>query len=113
MGEEWKCCEEKKKKKRRRERGMEEKSSCVHVRVQEESVSNSIVLISRFAYLRGCGCVISEKALKEVPSETCHKVLLAHSPYMYCTCLMHACVCILLVNTCAVFFKPCFKFCFY
>jgi hypothetical protein len=27
----------------------------------------------RFVYLRGCGCVISEKALKEVPSLTCHK----------------------------------------
>lgn len=91
---------------------MEEKSSCVHVCVQEERVSE-VVLIPRFAYLRGCGCVISEKALKEVPSETCHKVLLAHSPNMYCTCLMHACACILLVNTCAVFFKPCFKFCFY
>ena len=30
--------------------------------------------INRFAFLRGCGCVLSEKALKEVPSETCHKV---------------------------------------
>jgi hypothetical protein len=29
--------------------------------------------IYRFVFLRGCGCVISEKALKEVPSETCHK----------------------------------------
>lgn len=28
----------------------------------------------RFVFLRGCGCVISEKALKEVPSDTCHKV---------------------------------------
>ena len=28
----------------------------------------------RFAFFRGCGCVLSEKALKEVPSETCHKV---------------------------------------
>lgn len=28
----------------------------------------------RFAFLRGCGCVLSEKALKEVPSEACHKV---------------------------------------
>lgn len=27
----------------------------------------------KFVYLRGCGCVISEKALKEVPSKTCHK----------------------------------------
>lgn len=27
----------------------------------------------RFAFLRGCGCVFSEKALKEVPSENCHK----------------------------------------
>ncbi len=29
---------------------------------------------NRFAYIRGCGCVFSEKALKEVPSEFCHKV---------------------------------------
>ena len=28
----------------------------------------------RFAYLRNCGCVLSEKALKEVPSTNCHKV---------------------------------------
>ena len=28
----------------------------------------------RFAFLRSCGCVLSERALKEVPSETCHKV---------------------------------------
>ena len=28
----------------------------------------------RFTFLRGCGCVLSERALKEVPSETCHKV---------------------------------------
>lgn len=27
----------------------------------------------RFIYIRGCGCVISEKALKEAPSENCHK----------------------------------------
>jgi hypothetical protein len=26
-----------------------------------------------FIYLRGCGCVLSDKALKEVPSDTCHK----------------------------------------
>ena len=32
------------------------------------------ILCSRFVYLKGCGCVISEKALKEVPSKTCHKV---------------------------------------
>ena len=31
----------------------------------------------RFAFLRGCGCVLSERALKEVPSETCHKVKLS------------------------------------
>ena len=30
----------------------------------------------RFAFLRGCGCVLSERALKEVPSENCHKVSL-------------------------------------
>lgn len=28
----------------------------------------------RFVFLRGCGCVFAEKALKEVPSENCHKV---------------------------------------
>ena len=33
-----------------------------------------VFLFSRFVYLKGCGCVISEKALKEVPSKTCHKV---------------------------------------
>lgn len=27
----------------------------------------------RFVFLRGCGCVISERGLKEVPSDTCHK----------------------------------------
>lgn len=27
----------------------------------------------RFAFLRGCGCVFAEKALKEVPDETCAK----------------------------------------
>ena len=27
-----------------------------------------------FCFIRTCGCAISEKALKEVPSETCHKV---------------------------------------
>ena len=32
------------------------------------------VLLPRFAFLRGCGCVFSEKALREVPSDTCHKV---------------------------------------
>lgn len=26
----------------------------------------------RFVYLRGCGCALSERTLKEVPSETCH-----------------------------------------
>ena len=28
----------------------------------------------RFIYLRACGCVFAEKALKEVPSDNCHKV---------------------------------------
>lgn len=27
----------------------------------------------KFCYLRSCGCVLSERALKEVKSETCHK----------------------------------------
>ena len=27
----------------------------------------------RFTFIRTCGCVLSEKALKEVPSENCHK----------------------------------------
>jgi len=27
----------------------------------------------RFCYIRNCGCVMSERALKEVKSETCHK----------------------------------------
>lgn len=27
----------------------------------------------RFSYLRGCGCVVSDKALREIPSEACHK----------------------------------------
>jgi hypothetical protein len=29
--------------------------------------------VYRFVFLRTCGCVFSERALKEVPSETCHK----------------------------------------
>ena len=29
--------------------------------------------LCRFVFLRTCGCVFSERALKEVPSETCHK----------------------------------------
>ena len=33
-----------------------------------------VVFECRFVYLKGCGCVISEKALKEVPSKACHKV---------------------------------------
>ena len=27
----------------------------------------------RFVFLRTCGCVFSERALKEAPSENCHK----------------------------------------
>ena len=38
---------------------------------------------TRFAFLRSCGCVFSEKALKEVPSDTCHKVRRAvKKPYI-------------------------------
>ena len=33
----------------------------------------------RFCFLRGCGCVISEKALKEAPSENCHKVIVLYT----------------------------------
>ena len=32
----------------------------------------------RFVYLRMCGCVFAEKALKEVPSDNCHKVSQLH-----------------------------------
>lgn len=28
----------------------------------------------RFVYARDCGCVVSERALREIPSETCHVV---------------------------------------
>lgn len=41
----------------------------------------------RFAYLRKCGCVISDKALREVSSETCHKVGHCHS---VCTSVLNA-----------------------
>lgn len=37
-------------------------------------VKISLLLLCRFVFLRGCGCVISERGLKEVPSDTCHKV---------------------------------------
>jgi hypothetical protein len=37
----------------------------------------------RFCYLRGCGCVLSEKALREIPSETCHKVCKEQVPMVY------------------------------
>ena len=30
--------------------------------------------VYRFAFLRSCGCVFAEKALKEVHSEHCHSV---------------------------------------
>ena len=42
------------------------------------------IIIHRFTFIRTCGCVLSEKALKEVPSENCHKVISFHysfSPY--------------------------------
>ena len=29
--------------------------------------------LPRFVFLRTCGCVFSERALKEAPSENCHK----------------------------------------
>lgn len=32
------------------------------------------IYIFRFRYLRTCGCVFSERALKEVKTEICHKV---------------------------------------
>lgn len=35
---------------------------------------NYIVYIFRFCYLQTCGCVFSERALKEVKTEICHKV---------------------------------------
>ena len=38
------------------------------------AIPDMISCFPRFAFLRGCGCVFSEKALKEVPSENCHKV---------------------------------------
>ena len=40
----------------------------------------------RFIFFRQCGCVISDKALKEVPSETCHKVQhVCTLALMYCS----------------------------
>ena len=43
-----------------------------------------IIIIHRFNFIRTCGCVLSEKALKEVPSTNCHKVISFHSfnPYL-------------------------------
>ena len=32
------------------------------------------IISFRFVFFRQCGCVVSEKALKEVPSVICHKV---------------------------------------
>lgn len=32
------------------------------------------VSVFRFCYLQTCGCVFSERALKEVKTEICHKV---------------------------------------
>lgn len=38
----------------------------------------------RFAYFKGCGCVLSERAIREVPSENCHMVgLLHHIPFIW------------------------------
>ncbi|KAM9260266.1 replication termination factor 2 isoform 4-T4 [Cariama cristata] len=32
----------------------------------------------RFCFLKNCGCVFSERALKEIKSEVCHKILQVH-----------------------------------
>ena len=34
----------------------------------------------RFCYIRGCGCVLSERALKEVKSESCHRCAAPFDP---------------------------------
>lgn len=44
------------------------KDNVVHIK------NNSNVYIFRFCYLQTCGCVFSERALKEVKTEICHKV---------------------------------------
>lgn len=43
------------------------KDNVVHIKL-------SNVYIFRFYYLQTCGCVFSERALKEVKTEICHKV---------------------------------------
>ena len=60
-----------------------------------------VVFACRFVYLKGCGCVISERALKEVPSTTCHKVRMCVCVCV-CVCMFTcACVCVCVCVLCA------------
>ena len=45
------------------------------------------VCFYRFSYLRTCGCVVSERALKEAPSESCYRVNLICSLLSVCICV--------------------------
>lgn len=38
--------------------------------------------LSRFCFLRCCGCVFSERALKEIKAEVCHTVSSHHTPFV-------------------------------
>lgn len=37
-------------------------------------VHRVFLFVCRFCFVWSCGCVMSERALKEIKSETCHKV---------------------------------------
>ena len=58
--------------------GFEWKSSVSQMHSGAGQMIMMFFFLFRFIFFRQCGCVISDKALKEVPSETCHKV---------CTCM--------------------------